>query len=163
MEFIGKGRESAEAIEDDRCLYRGLVCGDLPAAWLTAKSLMERRKAERRKAEELSYATAFNCGLCLYRLGEYEKALTELKLAEQSLGSASDFDVSDRKRLTQALSAAGKEAGLLPLDPESGKKLARYGQIRIKWLMALCLLALGRQQEASLCVRFLRQYQIELL
>lgn len=137
-------------------LYRALAAGDLGAAWLLASSWLERGKTERP-----SCATAFNCGLCLYRLGEYEKALAELKRAEQALGNPPDFDISERKTLIQALSLAGQDAALLPLDPDSGKGLARYAFLRVKWLTTLCLLRLGRRQEAAAGIRFLRQYQIE--
>ncbi|MCI9558996.1 hypothetical protein D3Z55_15005 [Clostridiaceae bacterium] len=157
MEFLGKGREVSGNGQAEECLYRGLACGDLPAAWLTVRLLMERRKTE-----TLSYATGFNCGLCLYQMGEYEKALGELKLAEQSLGNPSDFELTERKRFIQVLSDGGNGVGLLPLDPNGGKHLERYGLIRIKWLTALCLLKLGRQQEAASIVRFLGQYQMEL-
>lgn len=157
MEFMGKSREQAGHAAADEDLYHALAAEDLPAAWLLTKVFMERAKTEK-----LPYTTAFNCGLCLYRLGEYEKALAELKRAEQSLGNPPDFDIAEKKLFMQALSLAGKETALLPLHPDSGKNLERYGFLRVKWLMTLGLLQLGRQQEASSGIRFLRQYHIEL-
>ena len=157
MEFMSKSGEQAEIAAAGEELYHALTAGDLPAASLLAKAFMERSKTEK-----LPYTAAFNCGLCLYRLGEYEKALAQLKQAEQSLGSPPDFDISEKKLLLQALSLAGKETALLPLGRNSGKHLERYGLLRIKWLMTLSLLQLGRQQEAAPGIRFLRQYHIEL-
>ncbi|WWR16707.1 hypothetical protein V1224_04545 [Lachnospiraceae bacterium JLR.KK008] len=157
MEFVGKGREQAGHTTEDEELYRVLAVGDLPAAWLLTKAVMEKSKTE-----QLPYTTAFNCGLCLYRLEEYEKALAELKRAEQSLGNPPDLDISEKKPFMQALSVTGEAAALLPLAPGSGKRLERYGFLRVKWLMTLSLLRLGRQQEAAAGIRFLRQYHIEL-
>lgn len=157
MELMGKGREHTRRPEAEEELYRALTVGDLPAAWLAA-----RFHVERAKTEKLSYATAFNCALCLFRLEEYEMALAELRQAEQSLGSPPDFDMAERKLFVQALSVAGAGTALYPLDPASGKHLERYGLLRVKWLAALCLLRLGRQQEAAAGIRFLRQYQIEV-
>ena len=154
MEFMSKSREPAGTEED---LYRALAIGDLPAAWLITRLFTERAKAEK-----LSYKTTFNCALCLYRLGEYEKSLAALKQAEQALGNPPDFDIAERKLFMQALSVTGQETALFPLDPCSGKILERYGFLRVKWLMTLSLIQLGRQQEAAAGIRFLRQYQIEV-
>lgn len=157
MERVNKGGEQACHTSEDRALYCALAAGDLPGAWLLTRALMDKASKEKR-----SYITIFNCGLCFYRLGEYEKAHGELKQAEQLLGNPSDFDIAEKKLLTEALALAGKEIALLPLDPDSGKKLRRYGLLRVKWLMTLCLLQLGRPQEAASGIRFLRQYHIEL-
>lgn len=156
MEYMGKSREKAgHALDGD--LYRALTSGDLPAAWLITKAFTARPETDK-----TVYATAFNCGLCLYRLEEYEKALAELKRAEQLLGNPPDFDISEKKLLLQALALSGKEAALLPLDPDSCKSYERYGLLRVKWLMSLSLLQLGRQQEAASGIRFLRQYHIDI-
>lgn len=157
MELMGKNRGKAENTGTEENLYRALAVGDLPAAWLSARAFIEKSKTEK-----LACATAFNCGLCLYRLGEYEKSLTELTQAEQSLGNPPEFDMAEKKLFAQALSAGGSETAFLPLDPDSGKALARYGLLRVKWLATLCLLRLGRQQEAAAGIRFLRQYHIEV-
>ena len=61
----------------------------------------------------------------------------------------------------QAVMAA-QQVFLKPLDPENMKGLERYFLIRIRWLSALCLLHLERQQEAAPIIRFLAQYHIEL-
>ena len=111
MEYMGKSREKAGHAPSDGGLYRALASGDLPAAWLITKAFTARPEADK-----TVYATAFNCGLCLYRLEEYEKALAELKRAEQLLGNPPDFDISEKKLLLQALALSGKEAALLPLD-----------------------------------------------
>lgn len=155
MEFAGKSRTTGARAEADGELYRALAIGDLGAAWLLTRNWLERGKSEK-----LTYTTLFNCGLCLYRLGEYEKALAQLKQAERTLGNPPDFDIAVRKPLEAALAGAG--TALLPLDPESGRTLERYGFLRVKWLTALCLLRLGRQQEVALVIRFLRQYHIEV-
>ena len=157
MEYMGKSREKAGHAPSDGDLYRALASGDLPAAWLITKAFTARPEADK-----TVYATAFNCGLCLYRLEEYEKALAELKRAEQLLGNPPDFDISEKKLLLQALALSGKEAALLPLDPDSCKSYERYGLLRVKWLMSLSLLQLGRQQEAASGIRFLRQYHIDI-
>lgn len=157
MAFAGSGRASEPKTTAGGALYRALAVGDLGAAWLLTKGWLERGKTEK-----LPYTAAFNCGVCLYRLGEYEKALAQLKQAEQALGSPPDFDISERKPLEAALALAGEGTALLPLGPESGEKLERYGFLRVKWLTALCLLRLGRPQEAAPGIRFLRQYRIEL-
>ncbi len=151
-----KSRESAH--DAGGMLYRALAAGDLPAAWLATRPLLERAKGEK-----LPAATAFNCGLCLYRLEEYEKALAQLKAAEQLLGSPPDLDSGERRLFVQAVESVKKErqACLLPLDPE-GDGLKRYFLIRVRWLAGLCLLCLGRRQEAAPLIRFLAQYHIEL-
>ena len=73
-----------------------------------------------------------------------------------------EFDMAEKKLFMQALSVAGPQTALLPLNPDSGKGLARYGLLRVKWLATLCLLHLGRQQEAAAGIRFMRQYHIEI-
>ena len=68
MEFLGKGKSASQRPDLDSGLYQALAAGDLPGAWLLAKPCLERTDFE-----GLSASTAFNCGLCLYRLEEYEK------------------------------------------------------------------------------------------
>lgn len=142
-----------ELLPVDGSLYRALALGDLPGAWLLARPLLEPGRAEC-----LSAPTLFNCGLCLFRLEEYERALTLLKRAERLLGSAAGPDTAERRLFVQALEAT--DAALLPLDPEWGPGLERYALIRVRWLTALCLLRLGREQEAAPILRFLAQYHI---
>ena len=154
MEFLEKNKEMGP-INMDGLLYSALVAGDLPAAWLITRHLVERAKTE-----QFSYATEFNCGLCFYQLEEYEKALSKLKRAEQLVSNEPDFDITERKLLLQALSKKGKMAVFLPLNPESSPK--RYALIRIRWLMALSLIDLGRKQEAAPIIRLLSQYNIEV-
>ncbi len=154
MEFLGKCRNTAETLGGGHPLYRALSAGDLPAAWLLARPMIEKAKTE-----PLSFSDAFNCGLCLYRLGEYEQALAECRRAEQSLGNPQDFSASEKKLFLQALSVM--ECALLPFDPDSPKRLDRYGLIRVRQLAALCLTSLGRRQEAAPLFRFLSQYHIE--
>ena len=43
MEFRNKREETADNRAADRELYRLLVAGDLPGAWLAAKSQMEKQ------------------------------------------------------------------------------------------------------------------------
>ena len=157
MEFLGKSKGTAEEASVGGRLYRALALGDLPGAWLLARPAIERAKTER-----LPCVEAFNCGLCLYRLGEYEKALEKLKQAEQSLGNPPDLDIAERKLFLQAIETVGQAAALLPLDPDSGPGLERYMLIKARWLIALSLAALGRRQEAAPIVRFLSQYRIEV-
>ena len=157
MEFRNKREETADNRAADRELYRLLVAGDLPGAWLAAKSQMEKSGTE-----NISCAAAFNRGLCFYRLGEYEKALGQLRQAEQSLGSPPDFDLAKKKLFLEALSGRGQETALIPLDPDGGEELYRYWLVRVKWLMTLSLLRLDRHEEAAGGIRFLRQYPIEL-
>ncbi len=156
MEFLGNGKSSEPSANVSNSLYRALATGDVPAAWLLTKPLLERSKMEK-----LSASTAFNCGLCLYQLNEYEKALASLRQAEQSLGTPPDLDTQEKKLFLQAVMAA-QQVFLKPLDPENMKGLERYFLIRIRWLSALCLLHLERQQEAAPIIRFLAQYHIEL-
>ena len=137
----------------DAPLYRALALGDLPGAWLLARPLLEPGRTEC-----LNVFTAFNCSLCLFRLEEYERALTLLKRAERLFGSASGLNTAERKLFVQAVETT--DAALLPLDPEWGSEMERYAFIRVRWLTALCLLRLGREQEAAPILRFLTQYHI---
>ena len=137
----------------DGSLYRALTIGDVPGAWLLARPLLEPGRTEC-----LNTPTMFNCSLCLFRLEEYERALTLLKRAERLLGSAAGLDTAERKLFVQAVETT--DAALLPLDPEWGPGLERYTLIRVRWLTALCLLRLGREQEAAPILRFLAQYHI---
>ena len=73
MEFRNKREETADNRAADRELYRLLVAGDLPGAWLAAKSQMEKSGTE-----NISCAAAFNRGLCFYRLGNMKKLLDSL-------------------------------------------------------------------------------------
>ena len=156
MDFLenGKGAEISSAV--DGPLYRALAIGDYPGAWLLAHPLLEPGRVER-----LSAATAFNCGLCLFLLEEYERALMSLKRAEQFLGSPAGFGAAERKGFLQAV-AASKDTALLPLDPESGEGMGRYYLMRVRWLTALCLIRLDREQEPHTILRFLNQYHIQI-
>jgi len=156
MEFLGGGKSTGLSPAEDRPLYRALAAGDLPAAWLLARPMLERDKME-----QLPWWTAYNCGLCLYRLGEDEKALAALKRAEQVLGTPPEVERQERRRFLKALSMAGDEGALLPLDPDGGRKLERYALLRVRWLMVLCLTRLERRQEAAPLIRFLNQYRME--
>ena len=137
----------------DGPLYRALALGDVPGAWLLARPLLEPGRTEC-----LNMPTMFNCSLCLFRLEEYERALTLLKRAERMLGSAAGLNTAERKLFVQAVETT--DAALLPLDPEWGSEMERYALIRVRWLTALCLLRLGREQEAAPILRFLEQYHI---
>ncbi len=137
----------------DGSLYRVLALGDLPGAWLLVRPLLEPGRTEC-----LNAPTMFNCGLCLFQLEEYERALTLLKRAERLLGSTAGPDTAERRLFVQAVEAT--DAALLPLDPEWGPGLERYALIRVRWLTALCLLRLGREHEAAPILRFLAQYHI---
>ncbi len=126
------------------------------AIWLLTRPLLELMKTG-----ILPAATAFNCGLCLYRLEEFEKALSILKNAEQSLGVPPEPDTPEKRLFLQALQK-NPQVFLQPLDPKGGSGLERYSLIRVRWLTAFCLLRLDRRQEAASAIRFLAQYQIEL-
>ena len=156
MEFWGKGREEELREGTGPALYQALALNDLPAAWLLAKSLLERANFER-----LPAATAFNCGLCLCRLEEDEKALDSLKRAELLLGTPPDLDIRDKELFFRAAAADG-QVFLRPLNPETGRGLERYFLVRTRWLSAFCLLRLGRGQEAAPAIRFLAQYHIRV-
>ena len=145
-------RDNGAALTDGP-LYRALAVGDLPGAWLLARPLLEPGRTEC-----LNALTMFNCSLCLFRLEEYERALTLLKRAERLLSSAAGVNTAERKMFMQAVETT--DASLLPLDPEWGSGMERYAFIRVRWLTALCLLRLGRGQEAAPLLRFLEQYQI---
>lgn len=156
MEFLEKGKRGELWAGLDQALYQALAIRDLPAAWLLTKPVSERADFER-----LSAPTAFNCGLCLYRLEEYEKALTALRRAEQAFGNAPELDIREKELFFQALKMS-EDVYLRPLNPETGKCLERYGLIKTRWLTALCLLQLNRPQEAAPAIRFLAQYHIEI-
>lgn len=143
----------------DGQLYRALAAGDLPAAYLISCSIDKNKTCSIENP-----ATAFNRGLCLFLLEEYEAALSELKRAEQLSGNPPEIDISERKLFNKALELSNQEQSLAvnPLDPGSVNIYARYILIRIKWLTALCLKALGRDGEASVIKRFLSQYSINL-
>ena len=94
MEFLGNGKSSELSANVSNSLYRALATGDVPAAWLLTKPLLERSKMEK-----LSASTAFNCGLCLFLLEEYERTLVPLKRAEQFLGSTARFKRCGTKRV----------------------------------------------------------------
>lgn len=138
-------------------LFRALAAGDLPAAFLLARPVAERPSLA---AEGLPFADAFNCALCLYRLGETEKALDLLVRAEQALGEPPELGAAALPLFLRALEAAGLAAALLPLDPDGGDEQKRYALIRIRWLRLRCLTRLGRSQEAAALARFLAQYNI---
>ncbi len=140
MELLGKNKNMEGAAADEP-LYRALACGDLPAAYILSKDLKQKSNP----------ATAFNCGLCLFRLGEWEKALAELKRAEQAFGN-----------LLKAFEVSGSAEAFLPLDPGAPSRCGRYALIRTRWLIALCLFQLGRESEAAPIVRFLSQYNIQI-
>lgn len=156
MAFLGNGKETERIPAVDGPLYRALAAGDYPGAWLLARPLLEPGRVER-----LSAPTAFNCGLCLFLLAEYERALVPLRRTEQFLGSLAGLNTSERKGFIQAV-AISKDTAMLPLDPESGEGMERYFLIRVRWLIALCLIQLERKQEAASILRFLEQYHIEL-
>ena len=143
----------------DMQLYHALSAGDLPAAYLIISSVDKNKTCSLDDP-----ATAFNRGLCMFLLEEYEAALSELKHAEQLSGNPPEIDISERKPFNKAIeiSGHGQSLAVKPLDPESVKIYARYILIRTKWLTALCLKALGRDGEASVIKRFLSQYNIDL-
>lgn len=147
MELSNKSGETC-----DGALYRALSCGDLPAAYIISNDLKKRDNA----------ATCFNCGLCLYALGEYEKSLAEFKNAEKTLGVQHEYDISERKSFIKAFAENAERETLLPLDPDAPKKCGRFALIRTKWLIALCLKNLGRDGEAAPYIRFLSQYDIKI-
>lgn len=138
------------AANADMRLYRALSAGDLPAARLI------------KDVSEDNPFSLFNRGLCLFGLEEWERSLAELKRAERLLGNPPEPDISDRAEFIKALSLSEREKPtyLLPLDPENTADCARYALIRVRWLEALCLEALGRAGEAAPIKRFLSQYQI---
>lgn len=152
MEFLNKNRVQSAEPETDVALYDTLAAGDIPAAWLISRS----------KKEAASPADAFNRGLCLYLLDEWEKAENELKRAEQLLGNPPEFDISDKRPLLKALAVSGPKTALLPLHQSTAAQNGRYALLRVKWLSALCLLKLGRTQEAAPIIRLLSQYNITI-
>lgn len=156
MEFLGKGSCARQQPGLDNGLYHALAVGDLPAAWLLAKPRLERADFE-----GLSASTAFNCGLCLYLLEEYEKALSGLRRAKQAFGAPPDLDIREKELFLRAV-RADETVFLRPLNPQAPDGLERYGLIRTRWLAALCLLRLSRPQEAAPAIRFLAQYHITI-
>ncbi len=149
------------SVNADLQLYRALAVGDLPAAQLISSAV---GKSSGQAPSGGNPATAFNCGLCLFLLGEHESALSHLKRAEQLSGNPPELDISDKNLFLKALEISSRERKLflLPLDPDSSSGNTRYVLIRVKWLTALCLKALGREGEAAMIKRFLSQYNIEL-
>lgn len=137
-------------------LYRALSAGDLPAAQILCGRIVKAPGSD-------NPASSFNCGLCLFLLEEYESALSELKRAEQQLGNPPELDIADKNLFFRALELSNREQRLflLPLDPGSVKVCMRYMLIRVKWLTAFCLKALGREGEAAMIKRFLSQYNID--
>lgn len=151
-------------LNSDIQLFRALSAGDLPAAYLISCSVDKNKTCSIDNP-----ATAFNRGLCLFLLEDYEAALSELKHAEQLSGNPPEIDISERKLFNKAIDISNHEVSnheqslaVKPLDPGSVTIYARYVLIRTKWLTALCLKALGRDGEASVIKRFLSQYNIEL-
>lgn len=140
----------------DISLYRALSEGDLPAACLLGEF------SSHKTVDADNAAAAFNRGLCLFLLEEYEDALSELKRAERLSNNAPELDSTARNMFSKAVEASGEKLARLPLDPESPKSLTRYVLIRTKWLTALCLKALKREGEAAAAARFLSQYNIVL-
>lgn len=157
MAFLGSETSSGTSCAVCGPLYRALAAGDIPGAWLLSRPLLEPGRLEK-----LAAPTMFNCALCLFLAGEYERALGPLKRAEQSLGSPAGLDAAERKIFAQAVSTA-KDTVLRPLDPDGGAGMERYALIRVRWLTALCLLRLDRREEAAPILRYLAQYQIEIL
>lgn len=155
MTFLGSGTTSDASWAADGSLYRALAVGDIPGAWLLSLPLLKPGQMERRAAP-----TMFNCALCLFLVGEYERALGPLKCAEQSLGGSAELSSAERKLFVQALETSN--AALLPLDPEGVAGMERYALIRVRWLTALCMLRLNRPEEAWPILRFLEQYGIKL-
>ncbi len=145
------------SVNADMQLYRALAVGDLPAAQLISAAVGKCQASGGGNP-----ATAFNRGLCLFLLEEHEGALSELKRAEQLSGNPPEIDISDKDLFIKALEISNRELFLLPLDPDSASGNTRYVLIRVKWLTALCLKALGREGEAAMIKRFLSQYNIEL-
>ena len=146
-------------LNTDIKLYRALSAGDLPAAYLII-SFVDKNKT----CSLDDPATAFNRGLCMFLLKEYEAALSELKRAEQLLGNPPEIDISERKLFNTAIAISNQEQSLAvkPLEPGFVKIYARYILVRTKWLSVLCLKALGREGEASAIKRFLSMYNIDL-
>lgn len=143
----------------DISLYGALSVGDLPAAYLLGDF------SSHKTYEGDNAAAAFNRGLCLFLLEEYEGALSELKRAERLSNGAPELDSTARTLFLKALEKSGKDLALKPLDPnaaEASKSFTRYVIIRTKWLSALCLKALGRNGECAMPARFLTQYNINL-
>ena len=154
MDLLGKSKNFggvSDGVEADGTLYRALAAGDLPAAYLAGKDIKVK-----------SGTTAFNYGLCLFRLGEWEKALAELKHAEQDIGNPPEYEISERKLFLKALESSEGATALLPLDPSAPQKFGRYALVRVRWLTALCLKNLGRESEAAPVIRFLSQYDIQI-
>lgn len=147
------------ALNADMQLYRALSAGDLPAAYLIISSVDKNKTCSLDDP-----ATAFNRGLCMFLLEEYEAALSELKHAEQLSGNPPEIDISERKLFNKAIEISdhGQNLAVKPLDPGSASIYAKYILIRTKWLTALCLKALGRDGEVLMIKRFLSQYNIDL-
>lgn len=150
MEFLGKSTK-VEDTNAEASLYRALAIGDLPSAYIISKDIKTTKPA-----------VSFNQGLCLYLLGEYEKALVELKRSEQGYSNCAEYDIADRRLFMKAIEAVGDSVKFLPLDSDSPQRCGRYSLIRTRWLTALCLIKLGRESEAMPIIRFLSQYNINI-
>lgn len=136
-------------------LYRALLAGDLPSAWLICKDIKDSSDP----------ATEFNCGLCFFLLEEWEKAVVRLKNAEKLLGNPPEFDIADKKLFLKAVELKEKNGGkewLVPLDPDSAVSRTRYGLIQTRRLTVLCLIRLERNGEAAPLIRFLSQYNVNI-
>lgn len=146
MELYNK--TNSTEIFADKELFSVLSIGDIPAAYLLTKKINEENPA-----------SLFNRALCMYKLEEYENAVSDLKRAEQLFGNPPEFDISERGMFIKALSIS-PDAYLLPL--ESGSGCPRYGLIRVRWLENFCLEKLGKNSEALSIKRFLSQYNINI-
>lgn len=146
MELYNK-KNSPETFADKE-LFSALSIGDIPAAYLLVKKINEENPE-----------SLFNRALCMYKLEEYESAVSDLKHAEQLLGNPSEFDISERGMFIKALSIS-PDAYLLPL--EYGNGCPRYVLIRVRWLEYFCLEKLGKNGEAFSIKRFLSQYNINI-
>ncbi|MDE6867851.1 MAG: hypothetical protein K2J83_01755 [Clostridia bacterium] len=155
MEFLSKSTTFSDGADIDGALYSALAAGDLPAACLMCQSADK-------SLENLGVSALFNCGLCRFLLGEYEKSLDLLKKAEMLLGNPLDFDISQRQLFIKSLEASVGDLALLPLEKRYSENCARYALIRVKWLMAICIEKLGRGHEASALKNFLAQYNIQV-
>ncbi|MCI9031733.1 MAG: hypothetical protein HFK09_04335 [Clostridia bacterium] len=151
MELLGRNNTPDNGVADEP-LYRALMCGDLPAAYIICKDIKQPNNP----------AASFNCGLCMWLLDEWEKSLTYLKRAEKAYANRAEYDIADRRLYLKAFETAGEAESYMPLDPAAPEKCGRHYLIRTRWLMARCLHKLGRESEAAPIIRFLSQYNIQL-